>query len=672
MAVITSVGTAVPACTIRQHDAETFLRENYADRVGPRAMSVAHDVLAHPSIQRRHISIAEWSERAQIVDEDPDERVERFTRWAVRLSGEAARDALQRSALRPEDVSAVVVNTCTGYICPGLSTYLINELGLPAVVRAHDLVGAGCAGAIPNLQITRDIVANDRAKAALSVSVEICSATFQMSDDLGLVVSNAIFGDGAAAAVVRAEGAGLEVLDSMGFIEPKYRDDVRYEYRQGRLHNRLSRRVPVIVGNAVKDILDRFLQKHGLRVGQIRHWAIHPAGYNVIECIRDKAGLSDEQLAITRSILADYGNMSSPSVWFELQKILAADPADGEWCIMLSFGAGFSIYVQLLRRKRPASSFVRKAPHTFTAVPLPGYDASSTAGRVGRFWDDISDAWRLTWGPHIHHGYYESGSETALEAQEKLVAKLADWAGLAAGETILDAGCGMGASAVWLAKTLAASVTGITLSRRQVELAVDSARLSGVANANFRVDDALSMATLLPKTFDVVWSLESCEQFFDKRLFLRQAGRVLKPGGKLVLATWCSSADAYTGPAARVYEKLCRAFDLPCMPSMAFYESALTWEGFRVMKLADWSQYTAQSWPRGIRIVKGLSWAALFSRGGLPAFKFAHQLKRMAAAYSSGMVRYGVFLATLARPRIVPAVPGRIPPAGILGINALS
>lgn len=283
--------------------------------------------------------------------------------------------------------------------------------------------------------------------------------------------------------------------------------------------------------------------------------------------------------------------------------------------------------------------------HIATAIPLPGYNSAGTAVRVGRFWDKLSDAWRLTWGPHIHHGYYESSRETALEAQEKLVSKLIAWAGLSAANNILDVGCGMGATGIRLANTLACAVTGITLSRRQVELANEHARLNGAAKAAFRIDDALAMATVPSAEFDVVWSLESCEQFFDKRLFLRQAYRVLEPGGKLILATWCSAADGYTGGEARAYEKLCRAFDLPCMPSMAFYKSALAGQGFRLVKAEDWSQHTAPSWPHGLRIIRQVPWPVLFSRGGFLAIRFAGRIRRMEAGYRSGMVRYGVFLA---------------------------
>ncbi|MBI3985321.1 MAG: type III polyketide synthase [Lentisphaerae bacterium] len=350
MAVITAVGTAVPSCVLTQPAAQAFLQTHYEGRIGSRAVSVAREVFAHPSIRRRHVAFENSDEMADIVDENPDERMARFTRWAVRLSAEAVREALQRAGVSSDVISAVVVNTCTGYVCPGLSTYLLEALDLPAGIRLYDLVGAGCAGALPNLQLARDIVGDDAGKAAVSVSVEICSATFQMSDDLGLVVSNALFGDGAGAAIVRGEGDGWAVRDSLCHTDPGYRDDVRYVYRNGQLHNQLTRRVPVIVSAAVKNLLAGFLERHGLSVSRIRHWAIHPAGHSVIERIRDKVGLSEEQLAVTWKILADYGNMSSAGVWFELKRILEAEAAAGDWCVMLSFGAGFSVHIQLLRR----------------------------------------------------------------------------------------------------------------------------------------------------------------------------------------------------------------------------------------------------------------------------------------------------------------------------------
>ncbi|MBI3985320.1 MAG: class I SAM-dependent methyltransferase [Lentisphaerae bacterium] len=285
---------------------------------------------------------------------------------------------------------------------------------------------------------------------------------------------------------------------------------------------------------------------------------------------------------------------------------------------------------------------IRRIP---TDIPVFGRDARRTAARVGKFWDAISSAWRREWGPHIHHGYYEDGREDPAEAQEKLVSKLMDWAGLQPGESVLDVGCGLGETAIRLASSLPAAVTGITLSRRQVEIARAKAHAAGAANAAFRVDDALSMATVDSGGFSVVWSLESCEQFFDKRLFLHHAHRVLKPRGKLVLATWCSSEDVVEGAAAREYEKLCRGFDLPHMPTLGFYSSAIAKAGFRLLRAEDWSARTAPTWTHGLRKIRQIPWMVLLAKGGLTGLRFAGQLKRMEDGTRSGRVRYGVFLA---------------------------
>jgi predicted naringenin-chalcone synthase len=137
-----------------------------------------------------------------LVSEDSDGRIRRFADSAIALSAQAARKALEETGLTTDVVSSLVVNTCTGYVCPGISTFLVERLGLPRHVNAYDLVGSGCGGAIPNLKIAGSQPSRKDGDVALSVSVEMCSAMFQMGNDLSLVLSNALFSDGAAAAVV--------------------------------------------------------------------------------------------------------------------------------------------------------------------------------------------------------------------------------------------------------------------------------------------------------------------------------------------------------------------------------------------------------------------------------------------------------------------------------------
>jgi predicted naringenin-chalcone synthase len=179
--------------------------------------------------------------------------------------------------------------------------------------------------------------------------VEICSATFQMSDDLSLIVSNALFSDGAAAAVLWDRPGGLELIAGGSRFAPEHRDAIRYVHKNGQLHNQLSIQLPRIVREPTAELVRRLLSAHDLRAGDVRHWALHPGGEKVIASLQDALGLTEAQLAPSRAVLAEHGNISSPTVWFVLRKILDAGVAPGDWCMMLAFGAGFSVHGHLLR-----------------------------------------------------------------------------------------------------------------------------------------------------------------------------------------------------------------------------------------------------------------------------------------------------------------------------------
>jgi tocopherol O-methyltransferase len=275
------------------------------------------------------------------------------------------------------------------------------------------------------------------------------------------------------------------------------------------------------------------------------------------------------------------------------------------------------------------------------------HDSAEIANIVAKFWDQISEGWRKIWGPHIHHGFYEvDKSLTPLEAQENLIEKLADILHLAPQTHILDVGCGMGGSSLYLAKKYHAQVLGITLSPKQVRLATLQSRLENIANVDFKVENALSMSSCDNNTFDIVWSLESCEQFYDKDLFIKQALRVLKPGGQLMLATWCSSQDEYEGYLAKKYRKLCLAFDLPYMPTMAHYRHLIEVNGFTLQSMLDWSKHVEKSWDVGVSLASTYSFLQLFKLAGLRGLRFASQIKMMQEAFHQHRVKYGVFLAT--------------------------
>jgi predicted naringenin-chalcone synthase len=309
-------------------------------------MGLITTCFSHPSIRKRHFA---FDDPSCLVDEDPDLRIRRFTERSLDLSSAAITRALDQAGITARDVSSIVVNTCTGYICPGISTYLIERLGLSRGVRAFDLVGSGCGGAIPNLQAA-DALQRTVGGAVLSVSVEICSATFEMDNDLSLILSNALFGDGAAAAVVQDRPGRWELVASAGRYVPEHRETIRYVHRKGKLHNQLSLKLPELVKKAAAEVVAEVLSAQGLKTGDVKHWALHTGGEKIVNAVRDEMGIPEERLAATRTVLAGYGNMSSPTVWFVLDEIGKNGAASGDWCVMAAYGAGLSAHAYLLRK----------------------------------------------------------------------------------------------------------------------------------------------------------------------------------------------------------------------------------------------------------------------------------------------------------------------------------
>ncbi len=343
---LAAVATATPPYAADQREAEAFFLRHYGPRLSPLSLRLLRKFLAHPSIRQRCFALGHPD---CLVAEDPDQRIERFTRWALDLSEQAGREALEGAGLAPADISALVVNTCTGYLCPGLSSYLLERLNLPRQIRAYDLVGGGCGGAVPNFQAAQEYLLARGEGAALCVAVEICSATFHLEDDLSLLLSNALFGDGAAAAVLWTRPRGLELVASSSFHAPEDREAIRYVHKHGQLYNQLSRHLPTIVNQAVAQAVRHVLEPRGLTVADVAHWALHGGGDKVLTAVAQELNIPADKLLPTRDILARYGNMSSPSVLFTLQEILHNGLRPADWVLLASFGAGLSAHALLLK-----------------------------------------------------------------------------------------------------------------------------------------------------------------------------------------------------------------------------------------------------------------------------------------------------------------------------------
>jgi tocopherol O-methyltransferase len=264
---------------------------------------------------------------------------------------------------------------------------------------------------------------------------------------------------------------------------------------------------------------------------------------------------------------------------------------------------------------------------------------------IGEFWNHATEAFQTIWGPHIHHGYFETHTESPLEAQEKLIEKLLELLKADPQGEVLDVGSGMGGSSYFLTKRFPVHVTGITLSQKQVEMASAIKMRNQKGRAEFKIEDAQSLTSVSDNSVDLVWSLESCEQFFDKQKFISQAFRVLKPGGKIILATWCSSAEAFEGKLAADYIKLCKSLQLPYMPTIEHYETLLKSEKFIVDESQDWSSHVQKSWSIGLSNMRKYSLYQIFKMSGWRGLMFIKPARLMQKSFLRGQLRYGVFLA---------------------------
>jgi len=347
-AVIKSLATANPAKKVTQERVYKFLSSRF--ELESEENRLYKKILLDGPIKTRHFGL---EEDEQILLRDQDQLIERFLKYSRLIATQASQKALRQAKLDPKDVDCIIVNTCTGYLCPGLTSYLAEDLCLSRSVKVIDIAGMGCGAAIPNLECAARIATSDNLMV-LSVAVEICSATFFMEPDPDLVVSNCIFGDGASAAIVTRtknndSGRIVALQDFESLVLPKERDALRYRSIQGRLRNTLAKKVPIVAARGVKEVVSRILERNRLVPKDIAFWAVHPGGSLVLERIHKELKLPAGALDFSYQILRNYGNMSSPSVMFVLERILKeAKPKRKQKCLLLSFGAGFTTFAGLV------------------------------------------------------------------------------------------------------------------------------------------------------------------------------------------------------------------------------------------------------------------------------------------------------------------------------------
>ena len=335
-----ALATAIPDATFAQKDCwDIISRSEVRNRLKRRSMLILQTILRGDSgIERRHFAVPDVE---HVFDLTPDQLNEAFRTAAPALAGRALTAALAQAGLRPAELDALLICTCTGYLCPGVTSYVAEQLGLRPNAFLQDLVGLGCGAAIPTLRAAQAVLAAKPDAVVACVAVEICSAAFYLDDEPGVLISACLFSDGAAATIWRST-PGPTALRCHGFNTlhlPAERDKLRFELRDGKLRNRLHSTVPTLAAGAVS----RLLADEPAGLPAMRRIIAHPGGRDVLDAL--EAALPGYSLGASRRTLRDHGNMSSPCVLFALEEALREGPPDasGDWWLV-SFGAGFSAH----------------------------------------------------------------------------------------------------------------------------------------------------------------------------------------------------------------------------------------------------------------------------------------------------------------------------------------
>lgn len=367
-----SIATVLPPTTVSQDQAaELFAGQPTMSRLGSR---LVRSIFAGAGVRTRRTVLPELGDHADTADDatgdgflDPATgelaapstaaRNAIYTREASHLFVEAARAALERAShLAPEEVTHVVTVSCTGFFAPGPDVRIAKDLGLsPDVARVH-LGFMGCNAAFGALRTAAAYCAADPRAVVLVVCAELCTLHLHVRDDPDTIMGNALFADGAAGAILSARpgpaGASLpELVDQQTTLAPVGERELAWDIGDEGFEMVLGTYVPRIIDDHVTDALAPLLDRSRLTAADVPHWAVHPGGRSILDRVESRLGLSAEQMAPSREVLAEVGNISSVTILFVLAKLIETG-ARGTVCAM-AFGPGLSIESALLHVPEP-------------------------------------------------------------------------------------------------------------------------------------------------------------------------------------------------------------------------------------------------------------------------------------------------------------------------------
>ncbi len=367
---IAGMATANPEHLLTQDDALALAQQVFAGEERARTLKILY---RRSGIQSRRTVVGtnlvrEWlalprldgtsSESAANFESSPiatvvgqgattRQRMELYMDQAPRLAARAAADALAKAEMHSHEITHLVTVSCSGLMSPGIDIELINRLGLKRSTQRTHIGYMACHGSLNGIRVARSFAMQDLSARILLCAVELCSLHYYSQWDPSRLMANVIFGDGAAALVGKVSHDEIEWLHvaSGSCLMPDSLDVLQHNVSDHGFEVVLSARLPDLIQQHLRPWLEGWLHEHDLSLANVGSWAIHPGGPRVINAVEEALGISREATAISRQVLREFGNMSSATILFILERLRRGDAPRP--CVALAFGPGLTAEVAL-------------------------------------------------------------------------------------------------------------------------------------------------------------------------------------------------------------------------------------------------------------------------------------------------------------------------------------
>jgi alkylresorcinol/alkylpyrone synthase len=345
---ITSVATQLPPYTRSTEEIIPFLKV-WLTGQDERYQRKVIKLFENAGVERRY-SIMDAEE--VFLKTSFEEKNDIYKRESIKMAESALTKSLNKASLTPTDIDFIITVSCTGIMIPSVDAYLINKLEMKQDIVRLPVTEMGCVAGVSGMIYANNFLKANPNKRAVVIAIESPTSTFQIEDfSMVNIVSAAIFGDGCACTILSSyeEEEGPEIIDEAMYHFYDSEHMMGFELKNSGLQMVLDKEVPEKIATHFPKFVHPFLERNNLSIEDVDHLIFHPGGKKIVQTIEELFGSLGKNIDITKAVLKDYGNMSSATVLYVLERFINQGVKKGDIGLMLSFGPGFTAQRLLLK-----------------------------------------------------------------------------------------------------------------------------------------------------------------------------------------------------------------------------------------------------------------------------------------------------------------------------------